>query len=59
MTLVDKVVCKKNGVEVLFVPDLFDEETGENATISNCYMTCIGIKVSRGKVTFSFDETGH
>jgi site-specific DNA recombinase len=47
MSLVDKVVCKKDGVEVHFVPGLFDEETGVNEPISHCYTTCIGISTQR------------
>jgi DNA invertase Pin-like site-specific DNA recombinase len=47
MSLVDKVVCHKDGVEVHFLPGLFDGETGENSAISNCYTTCIGINTQK------------
>ena len=46
LPLVDKVVLHKDGVEVVFVPGLFDE-TEDNNLRSNCYTTCIGISTQR------------
>jgi len=47
MSLVDKVVCRKDGVDIHFLPGLFDGEAGEKGAISNCYTTCIGMSTHR------------
>ena len=46
LPLVEKVVLHKDGVEVVFIPGLFDE-AGDNNPRSNCYTTCIGIKTHK------------
>lgn len=46
LTLVDKVVLHKDGVEVIFLPGLFDEARDKDQR-SNCYTTCIVCKVRR------------
>jgi len=37
MILVDKVICWKEGVDVHFVPGLFDEDTGGEGTIYSTF----------------------
>lgn len=46
MTVVEKVICHKDGVEVVFVPGLFDEAENNGSDL-NCYTTCIGINTQR------------
>ncbi len=46
LPLVERVVLHKDGVEVIFVPGLFDEDGGKDAR-SNCYTTCMGIRTQR------------
>ncbi len=45
LTLVEKVVCQKEGAEVVFLPGVFSE-AGEGAE-ATLYTTCIGIKTHR------------
>ena len=47
LPLVDKVILHKDGVEVVFVPGLFDE-TGDKNPRSNCYTTCMVCRVGSG-----------
>lgn len=46
LPLVEKVVLHKDGVEVIFVPGLFDEAEDKNPR-SNCYTTCMGIRTHK------------
>ena len=46
LTIVDKVICHKDGAEVVFHPGLFDEDAQTTSNL-NCYTTCIGIKTQR------------
>ena len=39
LTLADKVILHKDGVEVVFAPGLFDEAESDDAR-SNCHTTC-------------------
>ena len=60
MRIVDRVVCLKDDAEVALVPGLFGENnTDAEGKKSIPHTTCIVIKVSRGKVTLSSDESGH
>ena len=47
-TIVQRVVCKKDGAQVAFVPGLFMDE-GDNLESSRrtCYTTCIGISTHK------------
>ena len=47
-TIVQRVVCKKDGAQVAFVPGLFMDE-GDNSESSRrtCYTTCIGISTHK------------
>lgn len=42
----DAVVLHKNGVEMVFLPGLFDK-AGDKGQRTNCYTTCIGISTQR------------
>lgn len=55
MTLVEKVICHKDGVEVVFVPGLF-EEAENNGSDLNCYTTCMVCKVHRRKPSILFAD---
>jgi len=46
LALVDKVVLHKDGVEVVFLPGLFDEAEDKDQR-SNCYTTCMGMRTQR------------
>lgn len=46
--IVDRVVCQKDGAEVVFAPGLFESETGgEQARESIVQTTCIGINTQK------------
>ena len=46
LTIVDKVVCFKEGVKVFFAPGLFEGDEGKQSDI-NFYTTCMGISTQR------------
>lgn len=46
MELVDKVVCHKEGADVVFVPGLFESD-GNKHRASNFYTTCMGMRTQR------------
>jgi site-specific DNA recombinase len=49
-TLVDRVVCRKGGADVVFRPGVFGEQeagAGEDGEILTLHTTCIGIKTQR------------
>lgn len=46
LTIVEKVVCFKEGVKVFFAPGLFEGDEGKKSDI-NFYTTCMGIKTHK------------
>ncbi|MGI4791306.1 MAG: recombinase family protein [Janthinobacterium lividum] len=46
LTIVDRVVCYKDGVKVYFAPGLFEGAEGKKSDI-NFYTTCMGIRTQR------------
>ena len=46
LTLIQKVICHKDGAEIIFLPGLFDE-AGDKDARSNCYTTCMGMSTQR------------
>ncbi len=46
LTLVEKVICHKDGAEVVFLPGVFGD-AGEGDGVSTLYTTCIGIRTHR------------
>ena len=50
-TIVEKVVCQKEGADVVFLPGVFgplgEENGSQSTTIPSLYTTCIGISTQR------------
>ena len=55
LPLVEKVVLHKDGVEVVFIPGLFDEAEDKNSR-SNCYTTCMVCQVRAGQCHLIISE---
>lgn len=47
LTLIEKVTCRKEGAEVVFLPGVLDEPKAEEKTESTLYTTCMGINTQR------------
>jgi site-specific DNA recombinase len=51
LTVIDKVICQKDGAEVVFRPGVFGEnaetETDKEAGVPTLYTTCMGINTQR------------
>ena len=51
LTVIEKVICQKDGAEVVFRPGVFGEnaetETNDDQSVPTLYTTCIGIRTHR------------
>lgn len=47
LTLIEKVICRKEGAEVVLLPSVLGETKAEERAESTFYTTCIGIRTHR------------